>query len=71
MARRRRIASERLMMEAAESLGIDQKVRQGGWEDATTQEIGHVVAEMIRRGKEAIAQAPQDSHPELGPVERD
>lgn len=66
MARRRRIASKQLMMEAAKSVGVDQIVRQGGWEDATTQEIGLVVAEMIRRGKEAIARSPQDSHGERG-----
>ncbi|NMB12862.1 MAG: small, acid-soluble spore protein, alpha/beta type [Firmicutes bacterium] len=59
MANRSRLASERLKMEAAEEIGFADKVRESGWENATTKEIGLMVREMIRRGENALLQKKQ------------
>jgi len=56
VARRGKIASERLKMEAAEEVGFADKVRESGWDDVTTKEIGLMVREMIRRGEKALLQ---------------
>jgi hypothetical protein len=59
VARRGKLASERLKMEAAEEVGFADKVRESGWENATTKEIGLMVREMIRRGEKVLAQQRQ------------
>ena len=59
MANRSKLASERLKMEAAEEIGFADKVRESGWENATTKEIGRMVREMIRRGETALLQKKQ------------
>lgn len=59
MANRSKLASERLKMEAAEEIGFADKVRESGWENATTKEIGLMVREMIRRGENALLQKKQ------------
>jgi hypothetical protein len=46
-------------MEAAEEVGFADKVRESGWENATTKEIGLMVREMIRRGEKVLAQQRQ------------
>lgn len=56
MANRGKVASERLKMEAAEEVGFADKVRESGWENATTKEIGLMVREMIRRGERTLLQ---------------
>ena len=61
MAKRGRLASERLKMEAAEEVGFADKVRREGWGNATTKEVGLMVREMVRRG-ENILQASNDEH---------
>ncbi|NLY29308.1 MAG: protein sspF, partial [Firmicutes bacterium] len=43
MARRGKLASERLKMEAAEEVGFADKVRESGWDNVTTKEIGLMV----------------------------
>jgi hypothetical protein len=43
-------------MEAAEEVGFADKVRESGWDDVTTKEIGLMVREMIRRGEVALLQ---------------
>lgn len=52
MARRGRIASEALKLDAARTVGFADKVLAAGWGAATTREIGLMVREMIRRGLE-------------------
>lgn len=42
------------MMEAAREVGFAAKVAEQGWESATTEEIGHMVGAMVRKGKEVI-----------------
>jgi small acid-soluble spore protein F (minor alpha/beta-type SASP) len=59
VANRSKLASERLKMEAAEEIGFADKVRESGWENATTKEIGLMVREMIRRGENALLQKKQ------------
>ena len=54
MAKKGKLASEQLKMEAAEEVGFAEKVRQNGWESATTKEIGLMVKEMIRRGESIL-----------------
>ena len=54
MAKKGKLASEQLKMEAAEEVGFAEKVRQSGWESATTKEIGLMVKEMIRRGESIL-----------------
>ena len=56
VASRGKVASERLKMEAAEEVGFADKVRESGWDDVTTKEIGLMVREMIRRGEKALLQ---------------
>jgi len=56
VANRGKVASERLKMEAAEEVGFADKVRESGWENATTKEIGLMVREMIRRGERTLLQ---------------
>ena len=51
MARRGKLASERLKKEAAEEVGFADKVRESGWDNVTTKEIGLMVREMLRRGE--------------------
>ncbi len=60
MARRGKLASERLKMEAAEEVGFADKVRESGWDNVTTKEIGLMVREMIRRGERVLAQQRQE-----------
>ncbi|NLK08471.1 MAG: small, acid-soluble spore protein, alpha/beta type [Firmicutes bacterium] len=62
MARKGKLASERLKMEAAEEVGFADKVRREGWGNATTKEIGLMVKEMVRRG-ENILQADDKNKP--------
>ncbi|NLY30448.1 MAG: small, acid-soluble spore protein, alpha/beta type, partial [Firmicutes bacterium] len=59
-ARRGKLASERLKMEAAEEVGFADKVRESGWDNVTTKEIGLMVREMIRRGERVLAQQRQE-----------
>jgi len=54
VARKGKLASEKLKMEAAEEVGFADKVRQSGWESATTKEIGLMVREMIRKGENTL-----------------
>ncbi|NLA57906.1 MAG: small, acid-soluble spore protein, alpha/beta type [Firmicutes bacterium] len=61
MARRGKLASERLKMEAAEEVGFADKVRESGWDNVTTKEIGLMVREMIRRGERVLAQQKQQN----------
>lgn len=61
VARKGRLASERLKMEAAEEVGFADKVRREGWGNATTKEVGLMVKEMIRKG-ESILQARENKH---------
>ncbi len=51
---RGRVASERLKMEAAKELGIAEKIEKEGWEAVTTQEVGLVVKNMIKKGEAAL-----------------
>ena len=62
MARRGKLASERLKMEAAEEVGFADKVRESGWDNVTTKEIGLMVREMIRRGEEVLSQRQQNQN---------
>lgn len=55
MASKGHFASERLKMEAAKELGIDEKIKNEGWEAVTTKEVGLVVKNMIKRGEELLA----------------
>lgn len=55
MSRRGRLASEELKMKAAAAVGFADKVRETGWENATTKEIGLMVREMIKRGETVLA----------------
>ncbi|NMB25677.1 MAG: small, acid-soluble spore protein, alpha/beta type [Firmicutes bacterium] len=61
MARKGKLASERLKMEAAEEVGFADKVRREGWGNATTKEVGLMVREMVRRG-ESILQTKENEH---------
>jgi small acid-soluble spore protein F (minor alpha/beta-type SASP) len=47
-------------MEAAEEVGFADKVRESGWDNVTTKEIGLMVREMIRRGERVLAQQRQE-----------
>ncbi len=62
MARRGKLASERLKMEAAEEVGFADKLRESGWDNVTTKEIGLMVREMIRRGEEVLSQRQQNQN---------
>lgn len=55
MSRHRRIASDALKMAAAADVGIADKVRDSGWETATSGEIGQMVGSMVVRGKRMIS----------------
>ena len=56
MANRGKVASEQLKMEAAEEVGFADKLRESGWDNVTTKEIGLMVREMIRRGENTLLQ---------------
>ncbi|NMB46325.1 MAG: small, acid-soluble spore protein, alpha/beta type [Firmicutes bacterium] len=43
-------------MEAAEEVGFADKLRESGWDNVTTKEIGLMVREMIRRGENTLLQ---------------
>jgi len=62
VARRGKLASERLKMEAAEEVGFADKLRESGWDNVTTKEIGLMVREMIRRGEEVLSQRQQNQN---------
>ncbi len=58
MARRRRRATvipaaepalDRFKMEVARELGLEDDVRQRGWENMTTREVGLIGGNMVRR----------------------
>lgn len=56
VANRGKVASEQLKMEAAEEVGFADKLRESGWDNVTTKEIGLMVREMIRRGENTLLQ---------------
>ncbi len=49
-----KLASEDLKMAAAEEVGIADKIRQEGWENVTTKQVGLMVRNMIKLGEEAL-----------------
>ncbi|HHV94397.1 MAG TPA: small, acid-soluble spore protein, alpha/beta type [Firmicutes bacterium] len=49
-------------MEAAEEVGFADKLRESGWDNVTTKEIGLMVREMIRRGEEVLSQRQQNQN---------
>lgn len=57
-------ASDALKMAAAEELGIADKIRQEGWENVTTREVGLVVRNMIKLGEEALMAKEEEHGPE-------
>lgn len=61
MGRRRRIASDALMLEAARRAGIEEeKVRSGDLGEATTEQIGLMVKAMIDIGRASLlAKGPE------------
>ncbi|MGI6558681.1 MAG: small, acid-soluble spore protein, alpha/beta type [Limnochordia bacterium] len=55
----KKLASERLKMEAAQEVGFADVVRKFGWEAATTKQVGLMVKEMIKRGEKALLEGGQ------------
>ena len=47
-------ASEDLIREAAEKLGLLPKIEKDGWGQLTSREAGSMVREMVKRGAEAV-----------------
>ncbi|MCL4516640.1 MAG: protein sspF [Firmicutes bacterium] len=54
MSRRKGVASERLKMAAAADIGVADQVKEEGWEGVTTQDVGLVVRNMVKRGEEVL-----------------
>lgn len=50
-------ALDRFKWEIAEELGLAEKVRQVGWENMTTREVGHIGGQMVRKMIEAAEEA--------------
>lgn len=42
-------ALDRLKYEVAEDLGLDDDIRERGWENMTTREVGHIGGQMVKR----------------------
>ena len=62
----KKLASERLKMEIAQELGFADVIRQHGWQAVTTQEVGLMVKEMIRRGEESLVNQRASTYPQPG-----
>lgn len=58
--RRNKFASEELKLSAASALGIGEQVRREGWRGVTTEQVGLVVREMVRRGEAALLKKTQN-----------
>lgn len=56
MSDRGDFASDRLKWEAAKAVGFADKLARHGWEAATTQEVGLMVREMVRRGEQWLVE---------------
>lgn len=54
VSRRKGVASERLKMAAAADIGVADQVKEEGWEGVTTQDVGLVVRNMVKRGEEVL-----------------
>ncbi len=54
VSRRKGVASERLKMAAAADIGVADQVKEAGWEGITTQDVGLVVRNMVKRGEEVL-----------------
>lgn len=54
MSRRKGVASERLKMAAAADIGVADQVKEEGWEGVTTQDVGLMVRNMVKRGEEVL-----------------
>lgn len=59
-------ALDRFKFEVARELGLDDKIRDVGWENMTTHEVGKIGGNMVRRmvghaEKDLAAQEAEDS----------
>ncbi|MGE5576842.1 MAG: hypothetical protein ACM3TT_06585 [Syntrophothermus sp.] len=54
MSRRRGVASHKLKMAAAADVGVAEQVKKEGWESVTTQDVGLMVRNMVKRGEAVL-----------------
>jgi hypothetical protein len=66
MLPRSRRALDALKHEVSRELGLDDEVRERGWENMTTRQVGRIggqmVRQLVRRGEEALAREERDRH---------
>jgi small acid-soluble spore protein F (minor alpha/beta-type SASP) len=57
-------ALDALKQEVSRELGLDDEVRDRGWENMTTRQVGRIggqmVRQLVRRGEEALAREEGD-----------